>query len=89
MSLTTIVISIVTTTDTRESLERMGKALLEKKLIACIQVVGPVQSMYWWKGVLETAEEWMGVMKTRDELYDEVEREIRRFIRTKCPRSLQ
>lgn len=72
-------INIITTTDSRESLERMGMELLEKKLVACVQILGPVKSTYWWKGEIETAEEWMGVMKTRDELYDEVEREIMRL----------
>jgi periplasmic divalent cation tolerance protein len=70
-------INIITTTDSRETLEDMGRALLEKRLIACIQVVGPIRSMYWWKGRLQEAEEWMAIMKTRDELYDEVEKEIK------------
>lgn len=70
-------INIVTTADSRQALERIGRSLLAKRLIACIQVVGPMKSIYWWKGNLEEAEEWMGVMKTRDDLYDEVEREIR------------
>lgn len=70
-------INIITTTDSRETLEDMGRALLEKRLIACIQIVGPIKSMYWWKGRLQEAEEWMGIMKTRDELYGEVEKEIK------------
>lgn len=70
-------INIITTADNRETLERIGRSLLERRLVACIQVVGPVRSTYWWKGRIEDAEEWMGVMKTRDELYDEVEREIK------------
>jgi periplasmic divalent cation tolerance protein len=70
-------LNIITTTDSREALERMGKALLQKRLVACIQIAGPIKSIYRWKGRLEEAEEWMAIMKTRDELYDEVEREIR------------
>ena len=77
-SYTTIrLINIITTADKRETLERIGRSLLERRLVACIQVLGPVRSTYWWEGRLEEAEEWMGVMKTRDELYDEVEREIK------------
>ena len=63
--------------DNRETLERIGRSLLERRLVACIQVIGPIRSTYWWKGSICEAEEWMGVMKTRDELYDQVEREIR------------
>jgi periplasmic divalent cation tolerance protein len=71
-----MVINVVTTVDARETLERIGRVLLEKRLVACIQIAGPIKSRYWWKGDIEEAEEWMGIMKTRSELYDEVEKEI-------------
>jgi len=71
------VISVVTTMDDRETLERMGRQLLERRLIACLQVIGPIKSLYWWKGKVEESEEWMGIMKTRRDLYDRVEEEIR------------
>ena len=70
-------ISVMTTVDKRETLEEIGRSLLAKGLVACLQIVGPIKSVYWWKGRLEEAEEWIGIMKTRDELYSEVEREIR------------
>jgi len=71
------IINVVTTVDGREALERIGRSLLERRLIACLQVVGPIKSLYWWKGSIEDAEEWIGIMKTRPELYDQVEKEIR------------
>jgi periplasmic divalent cation tolerance protein len=70
-------INVITTVDKRETLERIGRQLLESRLVACVQVIGPIRSTYRWNGRIEEAEEWMGVMKTRDELYDEVERELR------------
>ncbi len=70
-------INVITTVDSRETLERMGRLLLEKRLVACLQIIGPVSSIYWWKGRLEEAEEWIGIMKTRRELYPDVEKEIR------------
>ena len=70
-------INVITSVDGREALEKIGRRLLEKKLVACLQMIGPVRSVYWWKGRLEEAEEWIGVMKTRRELYGEVEKEIR------------
>ena len=47
------IITITTTTDNREALERIGRHLLAKRLIACIQIVGPIRSLYWWKGNIE------------------------------------
>ena len=71
------IINVITTADGREALERMGRSLLERRLVACLQVVGPIKSLYWWKGSIEEAEEWMAIMKTRGELYEQVEEEIR------------
>ncbi len=70
-------INVITTLDNRETLEKIGRFLLEKKLVACLQIVGPVRSVYWWKGRIEEADEWMGIMKTRREFYPAVESEIK------------
>jgi len=70
-------INVVVTIDSKETLEKIGRLLLEKRLVACLQIIGPARSLYWWKGRLEEAEEWIGVMKTRRGLYGDVEREIR------------
>jgi len=71
------IITITTTTDGREALESIGRHLLAKRLIACIQIVGPIKSLYWWKGHVEEADEWRGIMKSRKSLYAQVEAEIR------------
>ncbi len=69
--------NVITTVDKREILEHMARVLLEKRLISCLQIIGPIKSIYRWKGRVEEVEEWLGFMKTRDELYGDVEREIR------------
>ena len=51
---------------------------LARRLCACAQTLGPVTSRYRWKGKLETAREWLLVLKTRSALQSRVEREIRR-----------
>jgi periplasmic divalent cation tolerance protein len=43
--------------------ERIGTALLEERLVACVQGF-PVRSRYWWRGRIEQAAEVMLVMKT-------------------------
>jgi len=60
-------LQITTMTDSRSEAERLGRVMVERRLAACAQIVGPVTSTYWWKGSMETAEEWMTVMKTTDE----------------------
>jgi periplasmic divalent cation tolerance protein len=70
---------ITTTADKKEVAERIGKSLVEKRLASCAQIMGPMKSIYWWKGKVEEAEEWLCVIKSRSSLYKEVEREIRRL----------
>ena len=72
-------IQIVTTTELREDADRIAQVLVAARLAACVQVAGPITSTYRWHGKIETAEEWQCWAKSRRELYDEVERAIRRI----------
>lgn len=42
-----------------------------------MQIIGPVRSTYRWKGNIETAEEWLCLIKTRSDRYQEVEKAIK------------
>jgi periplasmic divalent cation tolerance protein len=72
-------IQVSTTTDSKEGAERIARRVVEERLAACVQITGPVKSIYWWKGVMEEAEEWLLVMKTVKGIYLKVEEEIRRI----------
>jgi periplasmic divalent cation tolerance protein len=69
-------IQVVTTTESKEDAEKIARALVEERLAACVQLVGPIESTYWWKGSIETAQEWVCHIKTHESLYDELERAI-------------
>lgn len=69
-------VQVMTAVDSREAADRIARGLLEARLAACVQVIGPVRSRYWWKGAIEQAEEWVCLVKTRHGLYAEVERAI-------------
>ena len=70
-------IQVVTTTDKREDAEKIAKALVEQRLVGCVQIIGPIESTYWWKGNMETAQEWLCLMKTNKNLYDELDTAIK------------
>jgi len=70
-------IQVTTTAEKREDANRMARALVEKRLAACVQVLGPIRSTYWWKGKIEEAEEWLCLMKTRKDAYGELEKELK------------
>jgi periplasmic divalent cation tolerance protein len=67
----------VTTTDSREAADALARSAVEARVAACGQVVGPIKSIYWWEGKVETAEEWYVVFKTTAERYAALEAHIR------------
>ena len=56
----------------------LSRRLLQQRLCACAQTLGPVTSRYRWQGKLEQAREWLLLLKTRTALLSRLEREIRR-----------
>ena len=70
-------IQVTTATPSKEHAEQTADALIERRLAACVQIVGPIKSVYRWQGKIESGEEWLCVAKTRRELYDQVEAAIR------------
>ncbi len=71
-------IQVLTTTPTKEVAQSIVDALLGEKLAACVQIVGPIESHYWWQDKQETAVEWQCVAKSRIGLYGQLEAAIRR-----------
>jgi periplasmic divalent cation tolerance protein len=70
-------IQVSTTTEKREDANRIARSLVEKRLAACAQVIGPVKSTYWWNGKMDEADEWLCIMKTRREIYTQLEKELK------------
>lgn len=72
-------IQVQTTTANKQEALKIADRLVKDKLAACAQVVGPIASTYRWQGKVETAEEWLVLVKTRTELYAHVETTIRKM----------
>lgn len=69
---------VLTAAGSREEAGAIADAVLQGRLGACVQVVGPVHSTYWWEGRLESAEEWLCLVKTTAARVDEAVAEIGR-----------
>jgi len=50
--------------------ERIGRAMVEERLAACVNVLGPVRSIYRWQGAIESADEVAAIFKTRHDRVD-------------------
>jgi periplasmic divalent cation tolerance protein len=65
-------VQVLTTTETQEDAEALARSAVERRLAACAQVIGPITSIYWWEGSLQTATEWQCLLKTREARFDEL-----------------
>ncbi|MCP4542578.1 MAG: divalent-cation tolerance protein CutA [Chloroflexi bacterium] len=69
-------IQVMTTTDTQATAQAIASALVEKRLAACVQIVGPITSTYWWQDKIETSQEWLCIIKSAQDLYQVLEKAI-------------
>jgi periplasmic divalent cation tolerance protein len=69
---------VLTTLPDQAQAEALARELLTARLAACIQIGATVQSLYHWRGQIETAREIPLAIKTRAGLYPRVEEAIRR-----------
>ena len=58
------VISVYVLFANAEEAERIGRTVVEERLAACINILGPVRSIYRWQGKVETADEIAAILKT-------------------------
>jgi periplasmic divalent cation tolerance protein len=68
---------VLTTTSSREEAEKIAHALVERRLAACVNIVGPIHSVYRWQGKVESANEHLLLIKTTATSFDSVARAIR------------
>ena len=57
--------------------ERAGRALLERRLAACVNILPGMVSYYWWQGAIERGEEAVMIIKTRGSLAEAVRAAVR------------
>lgn len=68
-------VSVVLCTVPSDSGPGLADRLLEARLVACVNLVGPIESRFWWEGRIDEAEELLMVLKTtRDRVPELIER---------------
>lgn len=65
-------IIVLITTASKQEAEAIAQNLLELKLIACANIVGPISSHFHWEGKIEKAEEFLVLMKSREDLFEQI-----------------
>lgn len=58
------VVSVYAVFASAEEAERIARTVVEERLAACANILGPIRSIYHWQGKVETAEEVAAIFKT-------------------------
>ena len=63
---------VLTTVGLMEKAEEIAETLMERRLAACVNIIGPIRSIYRWKGVIEREQEYLLLIKTTAERAEEL-----------------
>lgn len=88
MSTSSLCLIYVTVSSLEEG-KKIATALLEKRLIACANIIPGMTSLYHWKGKLETSDENILILKTHRDKFPDVERLVKALHSYEVPCLLQ
>lgn len=78
-------IIIMVTCASRKEAGKIIDVLLQKRLVACANIIGGIRSKFWWMGKLDTANEILLACKTVTRNFNAVSREIKNIHSYKVP----
>ncbi len=67
----------IVTIDEIDKAASMARAIVEQQLAACVNIVPQIRSIYTWKGAIHDEQEVLLVIKTRDELFEELKEAVK------------
>ncbi|HXN87592.1 MAG TPA: divalent-cation tolerance protein CutA [Candidatus Binataceae bacterium] len=70
---------VIVTTASEEQAASIARALVGERLAACVNIVGPIRSIYRWQGEVQDDSEYLILIKTRTSLASKVERRVRQL----------
>ncbi len=59
------IVFVYTTTENENEAKRIGRKLIQEKLVACVNIIPGMESIYRWKGNIEEGNECVVLAKTR------------------------
>jgi periplasmic divalent cation tolerance protein len=68
---------IFITTSSLDEAEKIGRALVEEKLVACSNIVSPIRSIYRWQGKICDDKEALIILKTKKKLFKQIEQRVK------------
>jgi len=70
-------IAILVTCGSEEEALKIANALVEEHLAACVNLVAPIRSIYRWEGKIWDEKEWLLIIKTQKDRFEELEKKVK------------
>jgi len=80
---------LISTTGSKEEASRIAAALVEAHLAACVNIVGAIDSVYRWQGKVESAQEFLLLIKTTESRSAAVTARIRELHSYDLPETIE
>src|SRR5579863_8652807 len=76
---------VYVTATSKEEARKIGREVVERRLAACANVLDSIQSIYWWEGAVQEANEAVLILKTKESTLQELIETVRRLHSYDCP----
>ena len=70
-------IVIFITTSNKKEAKRIASGILKNKLAACVNIVGGIESLFWWQGKIDSAKEALLIVKSKKQNLDKIIRLVK------------
>lgn len=80
---------VLTTCGSAEEARRIAQELVQRRLAACVNIVQQIESVYRWKGEVETATEWLLIMKTTSDVCTHLREALAKLHSYDVPESIE
>lgn len=70
-------IVVFVTASSEEEAQKIANSLVEKKIAACVNIVGGVNSIFSWQGKIDRASESLLIVKTKECRFDDLKKEVK------------
>jgi periplasmic divalent cation tolerance protein len=67
---------MLTTASSREEAQTIATELVSRRLAACVNILGPVSSVYHWEGEVEKSEEFLLLIKSTEARFPAIQEAI-------------
>jgi len=80
---------VISTAGSKEEASKIAGFLIGEQIAACVNIVGPIESVYRWQGQVDNAQEFLLLIKTTAARSDAVIKRIRELHSYELPEAIE